>query len=148
VHVAAATNDNNFEPDSSVALPALQRTLLAHGLTRGYASYWTALPLRLATNGALDVLPAAEGTQCGGGATAMCRSVVSTQGGWFTLRPGRSFVIVDRSDPFLYTPPPASLGVPLQTFTVERFTVYVYDADVMLRFTTTCAGRSDHRCNP
>jgi hypothetical protein len=149
LRVAAATTDANFQPTPSRALPALQDSLLAHDLTRGYASYWTALPLRLSTNGALDVLPVAEGTQCGGNdVAAMCRSLLSTQAGWFTPRPGRTFVVVDPSDPYVPSPPPASLGAPTQIFTVDRFTVYVYADDVMQSFTSTCAGRSDHRCNP
>ena len=150
LRVAAATSDANFQPPASRALPALQHSLLAHNLTRGYASYWTALPLRLSTNGALDVLPVAEGTQCGGNDVAvMCRSLLSTQAGWFTPRPGRTFVVVDPSDAVgPYLRPPASLGAPTQIFTVDRFTVYVYADDVMQSFTSTCAGRADHRCNP
>lgn len=149
LRVAAATTDTNFQPTASRALPALQDSLLAHNLTRGYASYWTALPLRLSTNGALDVLPVAEGTQCGGNDVAvMCRSLLSTQAGWFTPRPGRTFVVVDPTDMYVTSPPPASLGAPTQIFTVDRFTVYVYADDVMQSFTSTCAGRSDHRCNP
>jgi hypothetical protein len=149
LRVAAATTDTNFQPSASRALPALQESLLAHNLTRGYASYWIALPLRLSTNDALDVLPAAEGTQCGGNDVAvMCRNLLSNQGGWFTPRPGRTFVVVDPSDTYVPSPPPASLGAPTQSFTVDRFTVYVYADDVMQSFTSTCAGRSDHRCNP
>jgi hypothetical protein len=149
LRVAAATTDANFQPTPSRPLPALQDSLLAHDLTRGYASYWTALPLRLSTNGALDVLPVAEGTQCGGNDVAvMCRSLLSTQAGWFTPHPGRTFVVVDPSDGIgPYVRPPASLGAPTQIFTVDRFTVYVYADDVMQSFTSTCAGRADHRCN-
>jgi hypothetical protein len=148
--MAAATTDTNFQPDASHALPTLQTALLAHGLTRGYASYWVALPLQLSSDGALDVLPAAEGTtQCGGPSPdVICRDLLSTEGGWYTPHAGRSFVVVDPTDPFLDAPPPAALGSPMQTFSVGRFSVYVYAHDVLSSFASTCAGRVDHLCNP
>jgi hypothetical protein len=54
----------------------------------------------------------------------------------------------DTSDPYLSTHPRASLGSPLQTFSVDRYTVYVYARDVLTSFASTCAGRADHQCNP
>ncbi len=143
--VAAASNDD-FQPAASRAIPMLAQALHTHGLSHGYASYWDADVLRLSSGGALDVAPAAEGTQCGAGTAAFCRELLNGLGGWFVDRPGRSFVVVDPGDSFIPKPPPASLGVPVQIFSADRFTVYVYADDVLPRFATTCAGRADHVC--
>ena len=147
VRVAAATGADDFQRAESRSLPALQATLLAHGLHRGYASYWDAVALRLSSAGALDMLPAAAGVQCGGAdPRVMCRDILSAVGGWFVPAQGATFIVVDPTDEFITGPPPASVGSPVQVFTVDRFTVYVYGDDVMARFVTTCAGRADHRC--
>ncbi len=146
VRLVAAESSSDFQPAASRALPALAHALQAHGLSRGYASYWDADALRWASGGSLDVLPAAEGTQCGAGATSFCRDLLNSVGGWFQVHPGRSFVVVDPGDTFIPATPPASLGAPAQAFTVDRFTVFIYGADVLPRFATTCAGRADHDC--
>ena len=143
--VAAATNDD-FQPSASRALPSLAQALRTHGLSHGYASYWDADVLRLASGGALDVLPAAEGRQCGGGSMSFCRDLLNSVGGWYRVHPGHSFVVLDPADTFIPTAPPASLGAPLATFTVDRFTVFIYSSDVLPRFATSCAGRADHNC--
>jgi hypothetical protein len=147
VRVAAATGADDFQPVESRSLPALQATLLAHGLQRGYASYWDAVALRLSSGGSLDTLPAAAGAQCGAdSAQVMCRDLLNGIGGWFTPFDGATFVVADPADGFIPGPPPAVVGAPQQVFTVDRFTVYVYADDVMARFATTCAGRADHHC--
>lgn len=146
VRLVAAESNADFQPAASRSVPALAGALHAHGLSHGYASYWDADVLRLSSGGALDVLPAAEGSPCGAGPTSFCRDLLNSAGGWFTARAGRSFVVVDPGDTFIPAPPPASLGTPVQTFSVDRFTVFVYDSDVLTRFATSCAGRADHNC--
>ncbi len=146
VRLVAAESNADFQPAASRSLPVLAGALRAHGLSRGYASYWDADVLRLSSGGALDVLPAAEGSPCGAGPTSFCRDLLNSAGGWFTTPAGRSFVVVDPGDTFIPAPPPAALGTPVQTFSVDRFTVFVYDGDVMTRFSASCAGRADHNC--
>ncbi len=146
VRLVAAESNADFQPAASRSLPVLAGALHAHGLSRGYASYWDADVLRLSSGGALDVLPAAEGSPCGAGPTSFCRDLLNSAGGWFTARAGRSFVVVDPDDTFIPAPPPASLGTPEQTFSVDRFTVFVYGSDVVTRFSASCAGRADHNC--
>jgi hypothetical protein len=146
VRLVGAESSADFQPSASRAVPVLQQALLARGLSHGYASYWDADVLRWASGGALDIVPAAEGTPCGAGPTAFCRDLLNSVGGWFTAQPGRSFVVVDPDDGFIPAPPPASLGTPAETFGVDRFTVYVYSSDVLKRFASSCAGRADHNC--
>jgi hypothetical protein len=147
VRVAAATGAADFQRVESRSLPALQATLTTHGLHRGYASFWNAVALRYSSGGAVDMLSTAEGTQCGGtDPNVICRNVLSVVGGWYTPAFGPTFVVVDPTDQYMPTAPPASIGTPVDTFTVDRFTVYVYADDVMARFVATCAGRADHAC--
>jgi hypothetical protein len=146
VRLVAAASNQDFQPAASRALPVLAQALHTHGLSQGYASYWDADVLRLASGDSLAVLPAAEGTQCGAGPASFCRELLNSVGGWFTARPGRSFVVVDPADTFIPTPPPASLGAPVGVFGVDRFTVFVYGSDVRPKFASSCAGRADHKC--
>jgi hypothetical protein len=146
VRVVAAESNADFQPAASRALPILAHALQAHGLSHGYASYWDADVLRWASGGSLDVLPAAEGPQCGAGPASFCRELLNSVGGWFVVTAGRSFVVVDPGDSFIPATPPPSLGAPIQTFGVDRFTVFVYSDDVLTRFATSCAGRADHNC--
>ncbi len=146
VRLVAAESNADFQPAASRALPILAHALQAHGLSHGYASYWDADALRWASGDALDVLPAAEGAQCGAGPTSFCRELLNSVGGWFTVRSGPSFVVVDPGDTFIPAAPPSSLGAPVQTFGVDRFTVFVYGSDVLTQFATSCAGRADHNC--
>lgn len=146
VRLVSAQSNTDFQPAASRALPTLAHALQTRGLTHGYASYWDADALRLSSGGALDLLPAEEGTPCGAGPESFCRDLRHSVGGWFTLSAGRSFVVVDPADTFIPSAPPSSLGTPVETFAVDRFTVFVYSDDVLTRFATSCAGRADHNC--
>jgi len=111
-------------------------SLRQRGLTRGYASYWTAAPVAWNTGLGLRVAPVTEDParpdeQCG---EPICPFAYNSLSGWYRPQPGtRTFVVTHPNVDYMRRPPPASLGPPLEVFQAGGYTVYVFADDVAAR---------------
>jgi hypothetical protein len=138
--VRQAVDAQVFQPGPSQDLPPLITALEQHGLSRGYASYWDAMPLTWHSDGALFVVdanenPLNENQACGEPqATTLCPTTEFTVTSWYKTAPGTSFVVVDPAEPYLTQLPSARYGTPASQ-RVGRFTVLVYPYDIAKRMT-------------
>jgi len=111
-------------------------SLRQRGLTRGYASYWTAAPVAWNTGLGLRVAPVTEDParpdeQCG---EPICPFAYNSLSAWYRPQPGmRTFVVTHPNVDYMRRPPPASLGPPLEVFQAGGYTVYVFADDVAAR---------------
>ncbi|MDX6555099.1 MAG: hypothetical protein QOD86_1294, partial [Miltoncostaeaceae bacterium] len=104
------------------------------GLDRGYAGYWSALPLDWHGGDAIQVLPVSP---CGEGAGAtLCAFPLNRILSQYEPQPGeRTFVVNAPLVPLgKIDPMPPSLGAPADVFQAGTLVVYVYRDDVAARF--------------
>ena len=89
---AAAYDSGPGAPDPATLVPFLE----AHGLTRGYASFWDANALTWAANSRIEVRPVMQGAPCGDpGGRSLCAYHFNSADGWYDPRPvSRSFLLV------------------------------------------------------
>jgi hypothetical protein len=117
------------QPAGAVA-NGLLRFARANGLSVGYAGYWDASPLTWELRTKLQVYPVIF---CG---RVLCRFPYHEISSWYTPRPGkRTFLVVDPTLAVLNTlgGPPANLGKPIATASIQQITVFVYPYDIASR---------------
>ena len=110
VTVPAAAYDTTPHADLEALVPYLE----AHGLSRGYASFWDAGALTWASDFRLEVRPVMQGTPCGDpGGRSLCAYHFNSADGWFDPRPvQRSFLLVHPGAACISgAPDPASVAV-------------------------------------
>lgn len=125
-----------FEPSFSLALDAPVAFLEQHGLTRGYAAYDEASPMSVKTDFGLQVRPVTEwfvasGDECGPPPNGLiCPYAYNSVSDWYRGQSGPTFVLIDPYMVRLHQPPPPELDQVTATYTVGRFTIFVYADDV------------------
>jgi hypothetical protein len=131
VAVVAATNiygivNGRAEVTRVVALPQhkaeIVRVLEQARATRGYAGFWSALNLTWQTDMRLLVAPV---NNCG---TQLCPNNFFTIRSWYEPRGGRTFLLVDPTNPDIQAPPFVSEAAETRSFGPLK--LYVFDADI------------------
>ena len=109
----------------------LTAMLVSKGATRGYAGYWDAQNLTWKSGMRLLVAPVDWSQRVG-----LCRYRWNTIDSWFDERPGRTFLIVDPTTPFVnVTPEFARNASDVAHF--GPLTVYLFDYDIARYFTNS-----------
>jgi len=99
------------------------RLLTREGVTRGYAGYWDAANLTWQSGRRVIVSPV---SLCDGPrGPSLCASTFFTIRSWYDERPGRSFLIVDRSTAFV-NEPPAVVQNASASYRFGTLTVYLF----------------------
>jgi hypothetical protein len=105
----------------------LVRLLERNGVTRGYAGYWDAA--NLTWQSGMRVLVSPVSLCDGPRGPSLCASNFFTIGSWYDERPGRSFLIVDRSTAFVTEPPPVIRSASA-SYRFGALTVYLFGYDL------------------
>jgi len=106
-------------------------TLEAAGLTKGYADYWASHPLTWLSGETVRVYPV-DIAGCGT-TPSICRYQYADDA-WYTVVPGRTFLILRRSWPCVSDAPTTVLGRPQQIIRVNAdTTINVYGYDIAAR---------------
>jgi hypothetical protein len=101
-------------------------------LTVGYAGYWAAAPVTLATGFRVHVYPVAVCDQ----SEHLCRFDLHFISSWYWPRPGTgSFLLVDPMSSDVWTRTP-DLGRPRAVYHLGRVTMYIYPYDLAARIRT------------
>ncbi len=93
------------------------------GAKYGYAAFWDSIPITWHTRFGLQAYPVLP---CGAG---NCRFYQHQISSWYEPKPGRSFLVIDPSQPQQPNVDPA-YGSPVATKQIGPVTVLVYDGDI------------------
>jgi hypothetical protein len=115
---------------NATAARAVAAFARAHGVARGYASYWAANDMMWANRLSFPVYPVHN---CAPSAPRLCRDGIATISSWYTPQPGiRSMLVIAPGVAGLTTLDPM-LGPPVLTSTVDGMMVRVYPYDIASR---------------
>jgi hypothetical protein len=130
-----ATVADAFELPWTRHQPEVLAVLQTHHLTHGYASFWGANSLTWNSHGRVAPRAVRQGADCNApDPGVVCPYRYFAVESWFAPRPGPSFLLVDRDDPYVNAAPSAALGSPTAVYAVGRRTVYVFPYDLATRW--------------
>jgi hypothetical protein len=135
LHRATLVDDFNVQPQYGDGLIA---ALEQHGLHHGYAGYWQANLLTWQSDGRIQSRAVQQSADCRAAQPGwFCPYPIFTVSDWYAPDSGPTFVIRERGGAFVPDPPPAP---PAETFSYDRFDVYVYRYDVGASAAEAAAG--------
>lgn len=98
----------------------------AHGATKGFASFWDAIPITWHTRFATELYPL---WVCPDDAEMNCRFYEHGLSSWYDARPGPTLLVIDSALPIQPLLDP-DFGQPVATATFGTLTAYVFDHDL------------------
>jgi hypothetical protein len=110
--------------------PSITKIAQANGVTYGYGGYGDASNLTWNTHGRVTARPLMECSNPYG--ASICPFYLVAVPSWYVPRRRRTFLLVDREDPWLSTLP-RGLGRPLAAYAIGAVQMYIYPYDIASR---------------